>query len=53
MKTIKASIANPKMKKSWGQKIAPNNIKRPSTTLSRNKGLPFIEINGRQQKTLK
>ena len=49
MKTIKVIIVTPKMKKSCGQNIFPKMINFASGILNRNKGLPFIFINGKRK----
>jgi hypothetical protein len=53
IKTIKMSIPNPKMKKSWAQKIDPNKINFFSGTLNRNNGSPLYLIKGTEKNTIK
>ncbi len=51
--TIKMSIPNPKIKKSWAQNIEPNKINFFSETLKRNNGSPLYLINGTVKKTIR
>ena len=53
MKTINVIVANPKMKKSCGQKIMPKIINLRSRTFNMNNGSPETLIKGNEKKITK